>query len=467
MKKCKLIIILLFGYISLLFAQNPYGSVKNHKLDVKIDYEKKKLYAKSELTILNETKNEISNIPLILYRLLKVTSVSIDGKSISFNQEVKSFEDFSVLQVNSIQLILNKPIPVNTSSKIEITYDGNLLGYSETGLNYVKDHINYDFTILRPDCLAYPVIGTPEFSTLKMINRERFNYTIKVSVPKLLTVVNGGTLVSKILDKNVNSYTYKSIKPTSQIVTTIAKYKKLTTNKVSTFYFEKDSLKAKKVHGVLLNTFDLYSIWWGKLKGEHSFSLIEIPEGYGSQATENYIIQTASAFNKKKQLRQLYHEISHLWNVDSNDEYPTRFNEGLATFIEYKTVKKLEKRNDLDIEVERIYKIVKSDEKYSEVALMNYGEKNLTDRSYTIGFLFFYILHEIVGEDEFNQLIKSFYKDYYATGATTIEFINYLKRNSKLNLQKLCDDWIYTSNYHNHLKKYSNLSDLVLIYNSN
>ncbi len=466
-KHILIVIALLFSLSNILKAQNPYGDLKNYDLDIKIDYQKRKLFVTSELTILNETGKEISNIPIILYRLLKVTSIVIDGEPITYSQEVKSFDDFDVLQVNAINIKLVKPIPIGISKKIEIKYEGSLLGYSETGMSYIKDHIDFNFTILRPDCLSYPILGKPEFSTLKSISSQNFDYKVKVSVPESLFVVNGGILISKISENRSTTFIYKSIKPTSQIVITISKYEVLKTDKISTFYFTKDSTKSKKVHKVLLNTFDLYSKWWGDLKGENTFSLIEIPENYGSQATESYVIQTASAFNDENQLRQLYHEISHLWNVKSTDKYPTRWNEGLATFIEYKAIQKLEKRNVLDKEAVRFYEIIKTDKKYSEIALIDFGERNVTDRSYQVGFLFFYILHQVVGEETFNQIIKSFYQEYYLPGATTNEFVQHLKANSKLDLNKLCNDWIYSTNYNNYLKKNVSISELVKIYGSN
>lgn len=463
-KQVLFIVLISLVWNNYLIAQNSYGTIKYYELDTKIDFIKKKLFTTSEITITNEGYKEITSIPFILYRLLKVTSITVDGKSIPFNQEIKSFSDFDLLQVNTVIIKLSTPILNGDSIKISMSYEGSLLGYAETGLNYVKDKIDSGFTIIRPDCLSYPVLGKPQFSTLKLIGSQSFNYKIKVNVPDSLFVVNGGLLTNKTSINNHTTYTYKSLKSTYQIVTAIAKYRKLTTHNISTFYFEKDSTNAKKVHNVLLNTFELYSKWWGKLRGKNIFSLIETPEGYGSQATENYVIQTADAFNKSNQLRQLYHEISHLWNVKSSDKYPSRWNEGLATFIEYKTMEELEKKNILEDEVTKLYKAIKSDEKYGNIPFVDYGKKNITDRSYKTGFLFFYLLHKIVEEERFNKIIQSFYVKYYESGATLKDFENHSMKVSRINLSKLFNDWIFTTNFHNYLKEGIPISELIKNY---
>ena len=457
-------IVLFLGMVSCIYGQDSYGIIKYYDWDIKIDYQKKKLFAVNELTILNDTDCEITSFPFILYRLLEVNSVSIDGISVPFHQEIKSFRDFDIFQVNTIAVKPANPVLSGDSIKIRIDYEGTLLGYAETGLSYIKDRIDPAFTIIRPDCLPYPVLGKPQFSTLKSIHTQSFHYQLKAGVPDSLFVVNGGLLVEQNTVDNYTTFTYKSLKQTSQIVAAIADYQKLTTGKVATYYFRKDSVQAKKVHGVLLRTAELYTEWWGPLRSQNRFSLIEIPENYGSQATESYIIQTASAFNSQNQLRQLYHEVSHLWNVKATDKYPSRWNEGLATFIEFLAIEKLEGRNVLYDEVEHFFMIVKSDAKYGEVAFIDFGKDSVTDRSYPVGFIFFYLLYEILGEEVFNETIKSFYQEYYLSGATTDDFVRHTQSITDKNLDQLFTDWIYTTNYHDNMKTVTSVAELVKRY---
>jgi len=350
-----------------------------------------------------------------LYRLLNVSSIKDEnGKTLPFKQQVRTFEDWDILQVNFIEVTLDEPILENKTKKIIIEYSGHLLGYSETGMKYIKDKIDSEFTIIRPDCLSYPIIGKPASNTLKSIAYQNFNYNIRITVPESLFVVNGGILLNKNTNKHLSTFQYKSIAPTSRIDITISKYKIIQKKGMKTYYFEKDSIEAKKIEEIMIATFDLYSKWWGNLKEVKTFSLIEIPKGYGSQANQNYILQTATAFNDISQMEQLYHEISHLWNVNPLDKNYSRWNEGLATFIQYLTVEKLENRNVLNnaekLILEKIKKNITSDTLFANTPMVDYGKKNLTDYSYLVGMIMFDLLYKIVGEKQFNTIISAYYQ---------------------------------------------------------
>lgn len=463
--KHKVILILFWGMVNFVHAQN-HTNIKNYALEMVIDYEQKKLYANCELSLSYEGEKELTEIPFVLYRLLKVTSVSINGQNIPFKQEIRSFEDWDVFQVNFVQIFLPETISYTKKLRLSIEYEGSLRGYSETELTYVRDKIDEDFTIIRPECLPYPILGTPKFSTLKNISAGNFTYHLKITVPDSLNVVNGGALIDSVSTNGLTTYEYKSVKPTYQIVATIAKYQSIEHRGISTFYFENDSEEALKVHEEMLVAFELYSKWWGKLDRSNNFLLIEIPENYGSQATENYIIQTASAFNEPNQIRQLYHEISHLWNVKSTDKNPPRWNEGLATFIEYLTIEKLKNRNVLDSVTNEYYQSIKSDNKYKEIALIDYGINNVTGRSYQVGFVAFYILYQIIGDDEFHYGIKSYYDKYCLTGSTTQEFVQHFNLRTKGNTEEFFNDWFFSTDFFKYLEEGLTLNELIQKYAS-
>lgn len=56
------------------------------------------------------------------------------------------------MQVNYIEVLLKKPIPIGSKKKISIEYEGYLLCYIDTGMLYIKDHIDPYFTVIRPAC---------------------------------------------------------------------------------------------------------------------------------------------------------------------------------------------------------------------------------------------------------------------------------------------------------------------------
>ena len=134
------------------------------------------------------------------------------GTALSFSQQVVQFEDFSKLQVNRI-IIQDRLLP-HECKKILITYDGYLLGYAETGMKYVTDRISPDFTLIRMDAYAYPLVGVPNMTVLRQIILDSdYGYKLKVTVPDSLVVINSGILESKTkMANNEICYKYKNRK---------------------------------------------------------------------------------------------------------------------------------------------------------------------------------------------------------------------------------------------------------------
>jgi len=452
------------------FEKNLLLKTINYDLDVHVDYENKKIISTCGMTVINRTDEESKIIPLLLYRLMKVSSIKEEnGNPLVYSQRVLSFEDWEIYQANYIEVVPAKPLLKGDSCKLIIEYEGYLLGYTETGMNYVRDKIDAEFTILRPDCKAYPELGYPS----EKINRAAgfspsFDYTIKIHVPDSLVAVNGGALISKKTKDGYSTYTYQNTKLAWRIDIAIGKYKILETPLLKIYYLEQDSAGAQTVFKYARRTLKLYSEWWGKLKESKTFSVIEIPGGYGSQADETCILQTADAFNDSTQMRQLYHEISHLWNVKSNDQYYPRWNEGLATFIEYLTIEKLENRPYLDYVTDWFLKQVRKEigggGKLNETPLIDFGKMGIQSHSYSVGMIMFRVLYQIMGESDFNKCISFYYSDYYRKGGTTNEFVATAKKVSAINLSKFFDDWIYSTKYTELIKTELTINEMGKLY---
>jgi len=406
------------------------------------------------LTVLNSSEQLIYQIPVILYRLLKVTSVKDEqGTDLLFTQQVLPYEDWEQLQVNYIEISLKSPISPKEKKIINIQYQGYILGYSEAGMLYVKDRVNEKFTIIRPDCKAYPEVGYPSWKVNRAAGLQRFDYLINVTVPDSLTVANGGTLVGRTSKNELVTYSYQNIKPTWRVDVAIAKYGIIEdkANKLKIFHLEEDKQGAQMVLKALKKTMELYTNWFGPLKDYQGFSVIEIPEGFGSQADVSCIIQTEDAFKSEDQLYQLYHEVSHQWNAISLDPLPSRFeSEGLAMFLQYLVQEKLENKKEvLEKGLKRLSENFCRKCQYNprcrDVPVIDYGKEGLTDLSYSKGMILFYVLYNLVGEKKFIEIIGTFYQKYNETGAISEDFINHAKEVSKIDLTKFFQEWVYGS----------------------
>jgi hypothetical protein len=423
-----------------------------YELDITLDYESEKIFGKCLLTVHNPTDQGISYVPLLLYRLLEVKSITDEkGKSLPYRQDIITFEDWRKLQANHVKVHLHQPLGSGKSLTLAINYEGYLLGYVEAGWGYVKDHIDKNFTMARMDGYGYPQVGYPIFKVNRKAGLQNFDYKISVTVPEDLVVANGGRLIEKIPKNGQITYAYTNIKPAWRIDIPIANYS-ITEDregKLKIFHFPEDKDNAGAILEAIQKTLTLFTEWFGPAHNFQAFTIIEVPEGYGSQTDVTSIIQTADAFKDRENFFELYHEISHIWNARSLDPLPPRFeSEGLAMFLQYLVQERIDNKKDAlkngyDRLRKRFIHQCERNPKCKDIPIIDYGTEDLTDLSYTKGMLFFYLLFHLMGEENFVGAMGSFYQHFVKTGATAEEFLNHVKRHSKTDLDKLYEDWIY------------------------
>lgn len=423
-----------------------------YEMEVKVDYKAEKVYGQCRLTVYNPTDKPISQVPLLLYRLLNVTAVTDEANAaVPYQQNVLSIEDWEQIQVNYVDVRLLEPIAANQSKTIKVDYTGFLFGYSSDGWMYVKDHIDKEFTIMRWDGFGYPVVGYPSFQVIRKSGLGNFDYTLSVTVPEDLVVANGGKLAGKSSMDGYTTYTYTNFKPAWRMDMPIAAYGIVEDkqNNLKIFHFPHDKNNAEMILKTMDSVLQLFTNWFGPADDFQGFAIIEVPEGYGSQADVTSILQTADTFQKRDNLTDLYHEISHIWNARANDPLPARFeSEGLAMFLQYLVQERLDNKKDaLKSGYGRLHKrFIQQCERNPEckdVPIIKYGDEDLTDLSYTKGMLFFYLLYHVMGEEDFLDAMGTFYQKYKKTGATSEEFLNHVKRRSKQSLDRLYEEWIF------------------------
>jgi len=167
---------------------------------------------------------------------------------------------------------------------------------------------------------------------------------------------------------------------------------------------------------------------------------------------------------------QLYHELSHLWNVKSLDPLPPRFeSEGLAMFLQYVAREELEGRaGDLEAAARRTFESLKTrcreNPRLLEVPMIDYGREQLTDYSYTYGMLFFYVLSKMAGQEALLQAVGSIYQSLYQTGATARQFLEHLQTRLDLSLEAFYQSWVFSTEAIHDVCGLSSLEDLVRKY---
>jgi len=437
------------------------------------DYVEGRLQGVATLVVANMSAEPVSLIPLLLYRLMTVSEVTdASGGALPFTQDIVTIVDWPQYQANHITVILDVPLDPGQETTVRVFYSGYLAGLTETGMRYVKDRIDRDFTIIRADALAFPVLGVPSWEQNRAASHGPFTFRARITVPEDLTVAAGGRLVERVVEDGRATFEYQNTLPVDFLNITIAPYRVLTGRHATVFCFPADSAGARRLQDRLEAALAQLGQWFGPLDSDAGLTVIEIPEGFGSQASlAAGIIQTRDAFNDSTQYRQLYHELSHLWDVPDLEAPSPRWNEGMASFLERRLAAELDGGPDVRVVMEEaaqaIVRRFDQDSSYQTTPLAEYGRASLTDLSYRVGMLAFYSLFEVIGPQAFDAAIATFRRRYRGSGATLAELVATVQQATPdRDLTSIFDDWIYSTEWSRRLGSEGSLRRLIDGYRS-
>lgn len=440
-------------------------------LDLRVDYEAGTLSGTATLEVRNSSKQSRDAIPLLLGRLMTVSKVTdLSGASVPFEQRVVIFQDDPARQVNFILIAPAHPLPGGTSFSVVVHYSGILVGYTETGSLYIQDHVSHDFTIIREDAYAFPILGIPSQAANGAAHRDDFRFFARITAPADLVVAMGGKLQErKPVDSQV-TWSYQSTDPVPFLNITIAPYEQLDRPGAHIFYFPADASGARSLDLAIGGAVDRYTRWFGPLGREPHLVIMEIPDRFGSQGSLSAgIMQTADAFRDKSELPQVYHELSHLWNAPDVERPSPRWNEGLAMFLQSRMAAELDGWNQWDARMERSVEYLKDHcgppTSCESVPMAGYGPAGLTDRSYTVGMLLFYALYQVLGADGFNRAYRDFLHEHREKGGSTSQLVAAF-RNVSPNSEPIFQDWLFTTRWYSFLKSGKTVAQIVDGYKS-
>jgi hypothetical protein len=453
--------ILLFAFLCFLWIQNVSASptelpsVTHYSLQIQLFPKEERLEAVARMTVTNRTGQAFSELPFLLYRLLDVQKVSEDkGSPLTFNQTITRLAEADVnnLQANLIKVQFPKPLPSEESIDITMSYSGSIYGYPEV-MAYVNDRVSEKYSLIRPDSLAYPMLAhATQESLLKAYGVDvPFTYDLAVTVPAGYVVACGGSQQNISTKEDVTTFVFKSKVPTWRMDIAAAKFKQLKdeAKKLAVYVLPEDEKNAAAIINGVSRAVSLYSAMFGELKDYQGYTVIEIPDGWGSQASDYYLLQVASSFKDVQHLAQLYHEVAHTWNAKTKPEVRrTRwFDEAFAVYFQALALREFEGQKayqaQLDDDREYFIKRVKRDQRNFDTPIAEYGKYELGGNSYTKGAWSLYVLHQLVGEEQFRQIIRTFLSEFRDKPADFKDFQQVAEQVSRRDLGKYFNEWIY------------------------
>jgi hypothetical protein len=447
------------------FAPAPFDLTRR-ALDIRVDYAAGSLAGTETLHLRNVAKKPAREVPLLLNRLMTVARVTdASGAPFVFRQSVALFEDDSLLQVDAITVTLRRAVQPGDSIALVVHYGGHLVGYAETGSLYIRDVVDSAFTIIREDAYAYPALGVPSRKANRQHGYPPFDFAARVTVPAGMVVATGGEQLATTRHDSVVSWSYRSVAPATFLNIAIAPYRTLDGAGFRIFYLPEDSAGAQLLERAVAGAVAQFAAWYGPLGGDARLTVIEIPDGWGSQASlAGGIIQTAAAFRDRAQFYQVYHELSHLWNVEDVDRPSPRWNEGLAMFLQWRMAGQLDGWAGWDAALDRAEKHLRRDcqppAPCGTVPFAEYGKAELTDLSYSVGMAMFYALYKTLGADAFDKAYREFYQQHRAAGATSAQLIAAFNAASPAS-DAIFTEWFTTTKWYSRLSAAESLRQIV------
>jgi hypothetical protein len=448
----------------------PEALVGRHvTLELSVDYTVPQLAGAMTYELENWTDHPASQVSFILGRLMEVSRVQdATGRAASFTQDVVRFSDDPMRQVTQVLVKLAAPVPPGARTTVSIAYAGPLVGYTEVGWLYVKDHIDTAFTIIRSDALAFPIIGGTSSAANRSGPRVEFTYDAAVRVPSRYVVATGGAVTRTPHADGTTTWRYTSGAPSPFLNIAIAPFDTLVDGGVRVFYFPADSAGARRLMASTQAALRTLTEWFGPQRGAFNLAITEIPDGWGSQASlVGGIIQTASAFRDPTRLGELYHELSHLWNARDTESRPPRWNEGLAMFLEYLMRERLDgwtgRADFYTREISAMKADIAQDTSLRTVPFSDYGNRDMTGRSYDVGDLMFATLYDLLGAAQFNRVVGGYYRQF-PNGATTRDFVAFARRTASPDLSAFFEDWMFTPRWTKVLATATSTADLAAHY---
>jgi hypothetical protein len=401
------------------------------------------------LRLRNSTGAPCTEIPLILYRLCTVSRVDLGGRETPFNQEIVPLQDDSIVQVRHVTVRPEHPVAPGDTLTCVVSYAGSIFGYPEA-MEYTKEHIGDDYSLFRPDVFAYPVCAEPSFSSIFTAMNSKFSYDAEITVPDSFVVACGGEPEGTTPGPGTLAYRFRSRIPAGRIDIAVAHFtvESDDTLRCRVYALPGDESGARRVMKAAGDAIRYYTAKFGYPGRGNGYTVIEIPEGWGSQAGELYFLQEAPAFRDSNRLGEVYHEVGHSWNAmpDPSVQRCRYFDEAFASYFEAMALGEFRGPAAMAARMKRYREkfdgYAAHDSVVFSTPISRYGEKEIGQHSYTKGAWSLHVLHTILGDEAFARVVTAVLSEYRDTPVDFRKFKATAESVSRRNLKRFFDEWI-------------------------
>jgi hypothetical protein len=422
-----------------------------YDLRIRLEPEEHNLRAQVDLTLRNQGGAPVTQVPFMLYRLLRVDGVTTaEGQALSFEQRVTAMADEASWQVNHVQVTLAAPLAPGAAATLRILYHGGIYGYREV-MGYVQETIAPQYMLLRAETMPYPILGDASEQAWRRLFSTPFQYSMVLTAPAGYRASCAGDPATARPDAAGTTVSCASAQPVQTMSFALARFKVIENlaAKLRVYALPEDAAAGERVLREMERSYAFYAGFYGPLDNARGTELIELPEGWGSYTGAGFIFQTAAAFRNPAQAKELYHEVSHAWNAKPPAELQrTRwFDEAFAMYAQALALRSFQGekayRDELDERRSAFVQSMANDPRAGSVAIADYGREEMGDYSYTKGDWSLYVLHETIGEKAFQNTVTRFQREFRDGGASFEAFQRIAEAESGRDLTRFFQEWIW------------------------
>ncbi|GAB3513653.1 M1 family aminopeptidase [Emticicia fontis] len=415
-----------------------------YKLNLNISYAQS--YLKGEATISFKAKSTISNCFLDLQNTLRVDSIKLGAKKLTFVQESAK-----------VNITLDKSYTENQAVTLVIYYQGTPVSAAFGSFTF-STHGN-----VTPAPVVWSLsepYGAPAWFPCKDTPADKADSSdVWVTMPKGFVSVSNGVL-SKVVDNSngTRTYQWKNRYPIAHYLISIScsnytEYKNYykysaTDSMVITHYIYPENFSSN-VKNQLDQTPFMLKLFSDKY-GQYPF----IKEKYGHAqcgfggGMEHQTCSSMGSFEESL----VAHELSHQWfgdKITCKSWEHIWLNEGFATFSEAVYAEAIGGKNAYQT-------TINSDMFYAKRAVGSIFVKNISNeneifnfnRTYAKGGVVLHMIRGIVGDEKFFKILQNYLVSPVAyNSATTEDFQKVAEQTTGLNLDYFFKEWIYGESY--------------------
>lgn len=408
-----------------------------------------------DLTVHNVATSDLEGITTIAARATQALS--------SFNLDFVGFEITNIM-VNrqpadfrrgetELTITPSTPLAENESFTVEVQYQGSPVKRSSAALPIQIGWVTFEggsFVLSEPDGAAtfYPVNDHP---------LDKASYTFRVTVPEPFEVAANGILSETIDNGRTTTFMFEARDPMASYLATvnIDEFDLETSQAengipIRNYYstgLPEDVRKPFERQGEML-------VYYSDIFGPYPF------EVYGALVMDTDFgaaleTQTMSIFgmdmintNQMESTQQVIaHELAHQWFGDSVSLADWRdiwLNEGFATYAQGLWTEHTKGREALDEWIKDLYAFVRANRENMSPPAEPPADELFNPSVYYWGALSLHALRLEVGDEVFFEVLKTYYRKYKDSNATTADFIAVAEEVSGKELSAFFDSWLYS-----------------------